>query len=287
MSTTEWPAPRRRRRICSRRSPSAARRHSICTTAGRRPTPTPAGWRGPPPPRPSLRPRRSPPSAELPTPSTLEGLEAAAFAGVDPAEVVAQDLGVIETECPPGNFDFAEPARLGGVVGGLRLGCRLRPAGIHRGDGVLAGVAPGIGIGEELRHQLDVEARLFLRLAPAGGADLLARIDEPARERPAPRLVLAQDEDDAPVRTRDDPVRGGQRILVLLRGAHGVTRPEGDCSGGGAFSTRPWREWVNNARQKELAASLSRARETASAVRAASSRFSPASTCAISTSRRA
>src|SRR5207245_10677865 len=199
----------------------------------------------------------------------------------------SQHLGGTETECPPGTLGFADPARLGGVVVGLRLRVRLGPAGIHRGDGVLAGVAPGIGIGEELRHQLDVEACLFLRLAPAGGADLLAPITAPARKRPAPRLVLAQDEDDSPVRTRDDRVRGGQRVLVLLRSAHGATRPEGDCSGGGAFSTRPWREWVNNARQKELVASLSRARETASAVRAASSRFSLASTCAISTSRRA
>src|SRR5438128_647027 len=274
-------SPRRRRRISSRRFPSAARTRSICTTAGRRPTPTPAPWRGPPP-WPSLPLPRNPRRTDC---SVAAALEAAAFAGVDPAEVVPQDLAVIEREGPPGNFGFAEPACLGGVVVGLRLRSRLHPAGIDGGDGVLARIAPGIGIGEELHDQLDVETGLLLCLAPASAPDLLAPIDEPARERPAPRLVLTQDQHDAPVRTGDDRVRGGQRVL-LLRRAHRVTSPQGDGCGGGALgSRRPWREWVNRARQKELVASVPSARETASAVRAASRRRSLASTCAISTRR--
>src|SRR5207248_1785123 len=107
----------------------------------------------------------------------------------------------------------------------------------------------------------------------------------PAGDRPAPRLVLAQDEDDASVRARDDGVGGRQWIATLL--AHGVTSPEGVTGwGADAFcSMRPFRACVKRARQNGLRPSFSSARETARAVRAASSRFSEARMWAISTSR--
>src|SRR5207249_9661468 len=143
-----------------------------------------------------------------------------------------------------------EPARLEGVVGARRLA--RAAAGVDGADGVLARVAARIGVGEELRDELDVEPRLFLRLAPAGVADLLAIVDEAARQRPAARLVLAQDEDDAPVGAGDDRVRRRLGVLVLL--AHGTTRP-GVGSGAAGCSIRPRSAWVNRARQKGLVAS--------------------------------
>src|SRR2546421_9058244 len=105
-------------------------------------------------------------------------------------KIVAQDFGVVEAEVAPGDFALGEPAGLEGVVGALGVMARRNAAGVDSGDGVLARVATRVRIGEKLRDELYLEARLLFRLAPAGRADLLASVHEPARDGPAVRLVL-------------------------------------------------------------------------------------------------
>src|SRR5712691_760768 len=209
----------------------------------------------------------------------------AALSGFGPAEVVAQDLGVVEAEVLPGDVGFGAPARVLRVVAGLQR-AGADPAGVHRRDGVLARVPPRVGVGEELLDQLHLEAGLLARLAPAGAAQLLAIVHEAARQGPAARLVLAQDEHYPPVGAGDDGVRGGQRVLVL--GHQGVISPPGVAGTAGVsagFCQRPSSAWLKSARQNGFCAPsspCSRSRETASAVRAASTLPSEASTWAIS-----
>src|SRR2546423_1456493 len=160
----------------------------------------------------------------------------------------------------------------------------FRPAGIHGGNGVLARIPPRVRVGEQLRDQLDFEAGFLPGLAPAGDPNLLAPVDEAAGDGPASRLVPAQDEDDAAIRSGDDRIGGGKRIALLL--AHGVTSPDGVAGRGAAFcSIRPLSACVKSARQNGFIASFSSARDTASAVRAASGRSSEARTWPISTRR--
>jgi len=142
------------------------------------------------------------------------------LAGLPVAEVVPQDLAVVEAQLRPRHLRFAEPARVLGVVGGLQLpAAHLAP--VDGGDGVLPGIALRVRVGEELLDQIDVEARLLLRLADAGASDLFAVIDEAAGDRPAVGNVLAEDEDDPAVAALDDRVRGGKRVLVLGHGRSG------------------------------------------------------------------
>src|ERR1700694_4697468 len=280
------------KRLSARRSPSGARTRWTCTTAGSRRTRAPA-------PSPSRRrcrfhpPRANPPRTDLSearaSPRRCRrspGLDPPPLAGADPAEVVAQDLRVVKAELPPRDLALAEPARFLRVVARLRLGPGGHPAGVHGGDGVLARIAARIRIGEELRDQLHVQSRLLLRFPAAGGAELRSPVHEASRERPPERLVPAQDEDDPAVGAGDDRLGGGDRVAVPRLGAHGITSPDGVGCGWEVFcSRRSCTACVKSARQNGLVASFSNARATASAVRAASSRFSEARTCAISTSR--
>src|SRR5207237_1108017 len=66
------------------------------------------------------------------------GPERAPLAGAAPLEVVAQDGAVVEAELRPRHFLFREPARLGRVVGALRLRARAGGAGVDGADVVLA-----------------------------------------------------------------------------------------------------------------------------------------------------
>ena len=144
---------------------------------------------------------------------------------------------MVEAEIVPGDLGFGVPARILRVVGG-RERAAADAAGIDGRDGVLARIPPGVGVGEKLLDELDFEACLLACLAPAGVAQLLAMVDEAPRQRPAARLVLAQDEHHTPVGPRDDRVGGGQRVLVL--GHQGVINPPvvGGAAGGWAASFR-------------------------------------------------
>src|SRR5712692_1698436 len=218
-----------------------------------------------------------------------DGSDLSPLAGPGPVEVVAQDLGVIEAELFPGDLGFGVPARILRVVRGLERAA-AHFAGVDGGDGVLARIPLGVGVGEQLLDQLDLEPRLFPRLPLAGAAQLLAMVDEPAGQGPAPRFVLAQDEDHPAVGAGDHRVGGGQRVLAP--GHQGVISPLGVAGGMGdsaGFCQRPSRARLNSARAKAFLGPCSpgRSRETARAVRAASRRPSEASTWAISRRRRA
>src|SRR6185503_12083244 len=69
-------------------------------------------------------------------------------------DVVTQNGSVIEAELA-GQRVEREGAGLGGVVGGLRLS--LGPADVDGRERVLAWVARGVGVGEELLGEIDLE----------------------------------------------------------------------------------------------------------------------------------
>src|SRR3954462_3630604 len=213
-------------------------------------------------------------------------LELPALSGFSVAEIVPEDFAVVEAELRPRYFRLAEPARVLGVVRGLQ-GAAPDLAPVHGRDGVLAVVALRIGVGEELLDQIDVEAGLLLRLADAGLPYLFPVIDESAGDGPAVRDVLPQDEHDAAIAAVDDGVRGRERIAMLGHQG-GRMRPELAGRGGcRPRANRCSRAWTKRPRPNDLLAGSSRprARETASAIRAGSIRFSMRRTWAISKRR--
>jgi hypothetical protein len=119
-----------------------------------------------------------------------------------------------------------------GVVAGLRRACG--PGDEDRRDGVEARVPPGVGIGEKLAEELDLERCLLAGLADRGRLERLAVVDEAAGEGPAGRRALALDQDDAALRSAvpdlDDDVDGGHGVAVSFA-AHSVTRPGGAIVG--------------------------------------------------------
>jgi len=123
---------------------------------------------------------------------------------------------VIEAELF-GQLVEGERLRVGRVVAARRLA--VRPADVDGAHGVLARIAGGIRVGEELLGQVDVQPGLFFDFPDAGGVERLAFIHEPAGQRPADRHVLAHDQDDAVARQLDDAVDGGNRVLVRGHGA--------------------------------------------------------------------
>src|SRR5207302_4240468 len=151
--------------------------------------------------------RRASPRAE---PSVILRLRA----GAPVAEVVGQDLCVIEGE-RRGKVVLAEEANAGRIV------ARLRRAGgashEHGGDGLAARVARRVGVDAQQIGQLDRERRLLARFAPRGVPHPLPGIDEAARQRPAGRRVAPSDEHD-PIADLDDDVDGRERAGSVTHG---------------------------------------------------------------------
>src|SRR5262245_29108379 len=106
----------------------------------------------------------------------------------------------------------------------VRSGAWARRARQEGGEGdadaASARVAPRIGIDADKLERADREPRLFENLAPAGRFDGLADIDEPAGKGIATfeRIVLAADQNDAPVIVADHAIGREERCL---RPGHG------------------------------------------------------------------
>src|SRR5207248_598120 len=170
-------------------------------------------------------------STRRPIAESWKALDLPSLSRLPVAEIVPQDLAVVEAQFRPRHLPLAEPARVLRVVGGLqRSATHLAP--VDGGDGVLARVAPRIRVDEELLDEVDVETGLLLRLAHARLADLFAVIDESSRDRPAVGDVLAQDEHDAAVAAVDDRVRGREGVVVLGHREVFSGRPDQPGAGG-------------------------------------------------------
>ena len=97
----------------------------------------------------------------------------------------------------PGSFLRVDPFGRVVVAPGLAGGAGQ----VDGGDGVASRVALGVGVGEELLEQLDLEAGLLSGLADAGGLEHLAQVDEPAGQGPlaGERLQVPLDQQDLQV----------------------------------------------------------------------------------------
>src|SRR5437762_2874493 len=143
-STLAWPSHRCARPSCASRPPICGRAPWTPTTSGSKPTPASAPWPAPNRYR-CLRPLV--PKRRASADRNQDPLDLPALARLCPAEIVPQDLRVVEAERLPGDLGFRVPARVLRVIGGLERAA-AHAAGVDGGDGVLTRIPPRVGVGE-------------------------------------------------------------------------------------------------------------------------------------------
>jgi hypothetical protein len=140
----------------------------------------------------------------------------------DEANIIGEDLGVIEREGRWGLAGEKEADRFGVVLGDRRA---CGAANINHTDGLTTGIAAGARVDAEEGVEFDVKGDFLARFAESGLLDSLAEINEAAGNSPSVGNIFALDQDDAVADFGDNV--GGYRRAYGTRHASQIIMGEG------------------------------------------------------------